>query len=82
MNARLISGRGKLKLLLVLSLLLSELLFNVDQTFAATYGAPSAPQSISQSSSGSGVALSWSAPASGSPTNYVIERSANGKSAS
>ena len=45
---------------------------------AATYGAPSAPQSISQSASASGVALSWSAPASGSPTNYVIERSTNG----
>ena len=45
---------------------------------AATYGAPSAPQSILQSASASGVALSWSAPASGSPTNYVIERSTNG----
>jgi len=45
---------------------------------AATYGAPSAPQSITQSASASGVALSWSAPASGSPTNYVIERSSNG----
>ena len=45
---------------------------------AATYGAPTAPQSISQSASGSGVALSWSAPASGSPTNYLIERSTNG----
>ena len=55
-------------------------MFNVGQTFAATYGAPSAPQSITQSASPSGVALSWSAPASGSPTNYLIERSTNGTS--
>lgn len=55
-------------------------MFNVDQTFAATYGAPSAPQSITQSASASGVALSWSAPASGSPTNYVIEKSTDGTS--
>ena len=80
MNANLTSSRGKLKLLLVLSLLLSELMFNADQTFAATYGAPSAPQSITQSASASGVALSWSLPASGSPTNYVIEKSTDGTS--
>ena len=80
MNANLTSSRGKLKLLLVLSLLLSELMFNVDQTFAATYGAPSAPQSITQSASASGVALSWSAPASGSPTNYIIQKSTDGTS--
>ena len=60
------------------SLLISDLIFNSDISVAATYGAPSAPQSISQSASASGVALSWSAPASGSPTNYVIERSTNG----
>ena len=53
-------------------------MFNSDISVAATYGGPSAPQSISQSASASGVALSWSAPASGSPTNYVIERSTNG----
>ena len=53
-------------------------MFNSDISVAATYGAPSAPQSITQSASASGVALSWSAPASGSPTNYVIERSTNG----
>ena len=60
------------------SLLISDLVFNLDKSVAATYGAPSAPQSITQSASASGVALSWSAPASGSPTNYVIERSTNG----
>ena len=53
-------------------------MFNSDISVAATYFAPSAPQSITQSASASGVALSWSAPASGSPTNYVIERSTNG----
>ena len=78
MNAHLISSRGKLKLLLIFSLLLSDLLFNVDQSIAATYGAPSAPQSVTQSASASGVALSWSAPASGTPTNYLIEKSTNG----
>ena len=53
-------------------------MFNSDISVAATYGASSAPQNITQSASASGVALSWSAPASGSPTNYVIERSTNG----
>ena len=60
------------------SLIVSFFPINISSSVAATYGAPSAPQSISQSASGSGVALSWSAPASGSPTNYLIERSTNG----
>ena len=67
-----------LKVALFLSLLISSTIFSVSESSAATYGAPSAPQSITQSTSGSGVALSWSAPASGSPTNYVIEKSTNG----
>ena len=80
MRAYLISSRRKLKLLLVFSLLISDLMFNSDISVAATYGAPSAPQSITQSASASGVALSWSAPASGSPTNYIIEKSTDGTS--
>jgi hypothetical protein len=72
------ASRRPLKFLLAFSLVVSILPINISNSVAATYGAPSAPQSISQSASASGVALSWSAPASGSPTNYVIERSTNG----
>ena len=69
--------RGKFAVISVVTAVLAPLFVSIP-TQAATYGAPSAPQSISQSASGSGVALSWSAPASGSPTDYVIERSTNG----
>ena len=71
-------SRKLLKPFIVFSLILSLIPINTNYSVAATYGAPSAPQSISQSASASGVALSWSAPASGSPTNYLIERSTNG----
>jgi len=74
MNRKALSLRAAL----FLSLLISSTVFSGSESSAATYGAPSAPQSITQSTSGSGVALSWSAPASGSPTNYVIEKSTNG----
>jgi hypothetical protein len=69
--------RGKLAVISVAIAVIAPLFVSIPVQ-AATYGAPSAPQSISQSASASGVALSWSAPASGSPTNYVIERSTNG----
>jgi hypothetical protein len=72
-----VNGR-LLKFLVVFSLFVSFLPISISNSVAATYGAPSAPQSISQSASASGVALSWSAPASGSPTNYIIEKSTNG----
>jgi hypothetical protein len=72
------SGGKLLKRFIAFSLIVSFSPVNISSSIAATYGAPSAPQSISQSASASGVALSWSAPASGSPTNYVIERSTNG----
>jgi Fibronectin type III domain len=72
-----VSGRP-LKFLVSFSLVVSFLPINISNSVAATYGAPSAPQSISQSASASGVALTWSAPASGSPTNYIIEKSTNG----
>jgi hypothetical protein len=72
-----VSGRP-LKYLLALTLVISILPINISNSVAATYGAPSAPQSILQSASASGVALAWSAPASGSPTNYIIEKSTDG----
>ena len=72
-----VNGR-LLKLLVVFSLFVSFLPINISNSVAATYGAPSAPQNITQSASASGVALSWNAPASGSPTNYIIEKSTNG----
>ena len=68
----------KLKFFVVFSLFISFLPININNAFAATYGAPSAPQNMTQSASASGVTLSWSAPASGSPTNYIIEKSTNG----
>jgi hypothetical protein len=70
--------RRPLKFLVVFSLFVSILPINLSNSVAATYGAPSAPQNITQSASASGVALSWSAPAFGSPTNYIIEKSTNG----
>jgi len=48
---------------------------------AATTGAPSAPQSITQSNTSNGVTLSWSAPiygGAGDVTSYRIEYSTNG----
>jgi pimeloyl-ACP methyl ester carboxylesterase len=36
-------------------------------------GAPSAPRSLTGTVSGTTVALSWTAPASGTPTSYVVE---------
>jgi hypothetical protein len=72
-----VSGRP-LKFLVSFSLVVSFLPINISNSVAATYGAPSAPQSISQSASASGIALTWSAPASGSPTNYIIEKSTDG----
>ena len=71
--------RGK-KQSIVIAMIFAAIspIFISNQANAATYGAPSAPQSITQSASASGVALSWSAPASGSPTSYVIEKSTNG----
>ena len=45
-----------------------------------TYGAITAPLSVSQSSSSSGVTLSWNAPSSGTPTSYTIEYSTTGSS--
>jgi hypothetical protein len=69
--------RGKFAVISVAIAAIAPLFVSIPAQ-AATYGAPSAPQSISQSASASGVALSWSAPASGSPTNYLIERSTNG----
>jgi hypothetical protein len=50
---------------------------------AATTGAPSAPQSITQSNTSNGVTLSWSAPiygGAGGVTSYRIEYSTNGSS--
>ena len=70
--------RGKFAVISVVTAVLAPLFVSIPAQAAGTYGAPSPPQSITQSASGSGVALSWSAPASGSPTNYVIERSTNG----
>ena len=70
--------RGKFAVISVVTAVLAPLFVSIPAQAAGTYGAPSAPQSITQSASGSGVALSWSAPASGSPTDYVIERSTNG----
>jgi hypothetical protein len=62
----------------VIVAVIAPLFVSMPAQAAGTYGAPSAPQGIAQSASASGVALSWSAPVSGSPTNYVIERSTNG----
>ena len=72
------ASRRPLKFLMVFSLFVSFLPINASKSVAATYGAPSAPQNITQSASASGVSLSWSAPAFGSPTNYIIEKSTNG----
>ena len=47
---------------------------------AATYFAPAPPQSITQSANASGVTLTWSAPATGTPNSYVIEKSTDGTS--
>ncbi len=63
---------------MLISLVVSSAIFDIREVSAATYGAPSAPQSITQSASAAGVALTWSAPAFGSPTSYVIEKSTNG----
>jgi hypothetical protein len=62
----------------VIVAVIAPLFVSMPAQAAGTYGAPSAPQGIAQSASASGVALSWSAPVSGSPTNYVIEKSTNG----
>ena len=64
----------------VIVAVIAPLFVSMPAQAAGTYGAPSAPQSITQSASASGVALSWSAPASGSPTNYIIEKSTDGTS--
>jgi hypothetical protein len=53
---------------------------NTSKSVAATYGAPSAPQSITQTANASGVTLTWSAPATGTPNSYVIEKSTDGTS--
>jgi hypothetical protein len=53
---------------------------NTSKSVAATYGAPSAPQSIIQTANASGVTLTWSAPATGTPNSYVIEKSTDGTS--
>ncbi|MTA84911.1 MAG: hypothetical protein F2554_03455, partial [Actinobacteria bacterium] len=45
-----------------------------------TYTGPSAPRNVTQSSSVSGITLSWDAPSSGTPNGYSIERSTNGTS--
>ncbi len=70
-------ARGLFPLVLIAGLIS---VVQASQASAATYGAPSAPQNVTQSSSGSGIALSWSAPASGAVSSYTIERSTNGTS--
>lgn len=72
----------KSRYLLLISLLISALLPSFTSNAAVT-GAPSAPQSITQSSNTTGVTLNWSAPAFGGAngvTSYRIEYSTNGSS--
>jgi hypothetical protein len=64
----------------VFSLFVSILPINLSNSVAATYGAPSAPQNITQTANASGVTLTWSAPATGTPNSYVIEKSTDGTS--
>jgi hypothetical protein len=73
---------AKSRYLLLISLLISALLPS-STSYAAVTGAPSAPQSITQSSNTTGVTLNWSAPAFGGAngvTSYRIEYSTNGSS--
>jgi hypothetical protein len=72
--------RRPLKFLVVFSLFVSILPINLSNSVAATYGAPSAPQNITQTANASGVTLTWSAPATGTPNSYVIEKSTDGTS--
>ena len=70
----------KSRYLLLISLLIAAFLPNSPSN-AATTGAPSAPQNITQSSNTSGVTLNWSAPAytgANGITSYQIEYSING----
>jgi hypothetical protein len=74
------ASRRPFKFLVVFSLFVSFLPINTNKSVAATYGAPSAPQSIIQTANASGVTLTWSAPATGTPNSYVIEKSTDGTS--
>jgi hypothetical protein len=74
------ASRRPFKFLVVFSLFVSFLPINTSKSVAATYGAPSAPQSITQTANASGVTLTWSAPATGTPNSYVIEKSTDGTS--
>jgi hypothetical protein len=74
------ASRRPFKFLVVFSLFVSFLPINTNKSVAATYGAPSAPQSITQTANASGVTLTWSAPATGTPNSYVIEKSTDGTS--
>jgi hypothetical protein len=74
------ASRRPFKFLVVFSLFVSFLPINTSKSVAATYGAPSAPQSIIQTANASGVTLTWSAPATGTPNSYVIEKSTDGTS--
>ena len=68
--------------LLVVALLIVAFLPN-NASNAATTGAPSAPQEITQSSNTTGITLNWSAPAytgASGVTSYRIEYSTNGSS--
>jgi hypothetical protein len=74
------ASRRPFKFLVVFSLFVSFLPINTNKSVAATYGAPSAPQNITQTANASGVTLTWSAPATGTPNSYVIEKSTDGTS--